>query len=137
MRHQRHAWGNALNVVVAGNYAYVVLWNYGGLRVINVAEPGHARGRDRHLCHAGGDLCGLAIAGSYAYVADWRAAATGDQCGGPRPRPVEVGPTSRRRASDDVAAAGSYAYVAAHEGGMIILRFTGGGHKTYLPLIIH
>ena len=55
------------DVAVAGSYAYVADW-FGGLRVINVANP--AAPIEVGFYDTPGNASGVAVAGSYAYVAD-------------------------------------------------------------------
>lgn len=96
------------DVAVAGSYAYVADY-YGGLRVIDVANPAAPDEVGAH--DTPGSARGVAVAGSYAYVADWD--------GGLRminvansTAPVEVGAYEMPGYAWSVAVAGSYAYVA-------------------------
>ena len=110
--------GNAYDVVVAANYAYVA---DRGRRAASYqrGEPGPAGG-GRFLRHAGYAI-DVAVAGNHAYVVDV-------QRGGLRvinvvdpAKPIEVGFYDTPGDARGVAVAGNYAYVADYRGGLRVI----------------
>ena len=93
----------AMGVTCAGGYAYVV---GGGLQVVDVSTP--ANPTEVGFCDAGGSA--VAVAGDYAYVVNGGGLQVVDVSD--PAHPTEVGSCDALFAND-VAVAGSYAYIAA------------------------
>lgn len=113
--------GMAWAVVVTGNYAYVTDGGH-GLRIIDVSNP--ASPVEAGFYDTPGWAYGLAIADDHAYVADATALRILDVSD--PTAPIEVGFYETPGYTRAVALDGDYAYVADDQGGLVILRFTGG-----------
>ena len=98
----------AIDVAVAGDYAYLACGN-AGLLVVDVSDPEHPR--DVGRCKAPGSAHGVAVAGGYAYVADLDSGLHIINISDPQ-NPYETGCCATAGFGWDVAVAGSYAYVA-------------------------
>ena len=111
--------GDAYDVAVAGNYAYVAD-GWGGLRIINVTDPAAPTRAGSYNTPRNAN--GVAVAGNYAYVADgWgglRIVDVTDQA-----HPSEAGFYDTPGYANSVAVAGNYAYVA-DSGGLRIINVT-------------
>lgn len=64
-----YEWEYALDVAVAGNYAYVADWEGGILRIVDVSDPTTPVTVD--TMRFVGSTTGVAVAGDYAYVETW------------------------------------------------------------------
>lgn len=121
------------DVVVVGNYAYLAD-DMGGLRIINVADPAHPR--EVGFYDDGLVVYAVAVAGNYAYVAG--ADPTFDIINIANPTaPFQVGTFQQRGSgnSDNIALAGSYAYVTNDmsndpSGGLSIINIVDPIHPT-------
>jgi hypothetical protein len=67
---------NAYKVAVAGNYAYVTDSYYGGLSIINIADPTHPQ--LVKFYDLPGQTADITADGNYAYVSTWFSSATPD-----------------------------------------------------------
>lgn len=111
--------GDAQDVFVAGGYAYVADGN-AGLRVIDVSNPAAPVEVGAALVNAHN----VYIADEFAYVtggSSLRVVDVSDPAA-----PTEVGFYDTLRHAYDVHVAEGYVYVADGDGGLVILRFTGG-----------
>ena len=116
--------GGAEGVAVAAGYAYVA--DGYGLRVVDVSDPTNPT--EVGFYDTPGSAHGVAVAGGYAYVTDWQGLRVVDVS--TPSDPTEVGFYDTPGWAEGVAVAGGYAYVADGSGGLLILRFTGGGDTT-------
>jgi len=107
-------------VAVVGGYAYVA--DGRGLRVVDISDPTNPA--EVGFYDTPGYAYDVAVAGGYAYVADGRGLRVVDVSD--PSNPTEVGFYDTPGSAADVAVAGGYAYVADWNGGLLILRFTGG-----------
>jgi len=115
---------DARGVAVAGDYAYVANWY--GLHIINVSNP--VTPTLAGFYDTPGSARGVAVAGNYAYVADGVSLRIIDVS---NPAALtEAGFYDTPGGAYGVAVAGNYTYVADGEGGLFILRFTGGPGPT-------
>lgn len=106
----------ANDVVVVGNYAYVVDGDT-GLHIINVSNPAAPWEVGSH--DTPGAAAGIAVAGNYAYVADFDGLRIFNIAN--PATPWEVGSHDTLADAWDVAVAGNYVYLAnEHEGLRII-----------------
>ena len=124
--------GTVQGVAVVGNYAYITEGggscksSGGGLRIINIANP--ATPFEVGFYDTWGAAHSVAVAGNYAYVgADDRDGGSLYIINVSNPAvPTQAGFYDTPGGAFYVALAGDYAYVADAQGGLLILRYTGG-----------
>jgi len=109
--------GEAFDVAVSGNYAYVAD-GYAGLRVISVVDP--TQPVEIGSFDTPGWARGVAVSGDYAYVADYDSGLQVVSVADPA-RPVQVGHYDAPGLARGVALSGDRAFVAAGVSGLRIL----------------
>lgn len=110
--------GFAVDVAVAGSYAFLADWD-GGLRIVDVSDPTNPS-EVGHIDTPGAAM-GVTVKGSYAYVAD-------GGIGGLRvidvsdpTNPHQTGFTNTPGAALDLVIAGDYVYVADGDSGLRVI----------------
>jgi hypothetical protein len=109
--------GNAQDVAVAGNYAYVAD-GWGGLRVVDITNP--AAPFEVGFYDTPMDAVGVAVSGNYAYVANRYSGLRVVNIANPA-APFEVGFYDTPGFAWGVAVSGNYAYVADWDGGLRVV----------------
>jgi hypothetical protein len=107
--------GDAFDVALAGDYAYVADWD-AGVSVIDVSDPTNPQVVGQY--DTPGLAMGVAVCGAYAYLADGplRIIDVSDPTS-----PVEVAVISTVGFAQGVACAGGHVYVAASAGGLRVI----------------
>ncbi|TKJ41075.1 hypothetical protein CEE37_05255 [candidate division LCP-89 bacterium B3_LCP] len=118
--------GNAQDVAVAGDYAYVVL-NYFGFAIVNVSDPANPR----QMSTLDTPGCGyhIAVSGDYAYEADGSGGLRIFDVSNPL-FPYEVGTCSTPGSARGVALSGDYAFVADWINGLRVIDVSSPNHPT-------
>ena len=113
-------YGEAADVAVAGDYAYVAdgQGTYPGLWIVDVSNPA-APAEAGRITYMMSRAYGVAVAGDYAYVADARGLSIVN-ISNPA-TPVLVGDYDTPASARDVAVSGDYAFVAARTSGLQIV----------------
>jgi hypothetical protein len=110
--------GDARDVAVEGNYAYVAD-RYSGLRIMDISDPTNPALAG--VYNTSGIAYGVTIDGDYAYVSDDDEGVKVIDISDPT-NPIQVGNYDTPGYSYEVAIAGNYAYVADHDdGGLQVL----------------
>ncbi len=112
--------GNATDVAVQGDYAYVAD-DYAGLEVINVSDP--TKPLKCGSCRTGGRALGVAVDGDHVFLADGEGGVQVIDVSDPA-HPVRVGGCDTPGSALDLALRENLVYVADDRAGLAILRIT-------------
>jgi hypothetical protein len=110
--------GEANDVVVSGDYAFVSVGRYGGLRVLDVSDP--VRPVEIGFMETQGDAHAITLHGTNLYLADGRRGLRVIEVSNPA-MPVVIGALQTEGTPMDIAVAGSFAYVVNGETGLSII----------------
>jgi hypothetical protein len=113
--------GEARDILVSGDFAFVSVGRYGGLRVLDVSD--HIRPREIAYVETPGDAHALTMVGSYIFLADGRRGLRVIDVADPS-MPVVIGALQTEGTPLDIAIGGGYAYVANGETGLSIIDIT-------------
>ncbi|MDB9539335.1 Calx-beta domain-containing protein, partial [Anabaenopsis arnoldii] len=109
--------GDAYDVQVVGNYAYLADGN-AGLQIIDISDP--ANPTRTGVYDTSGDAYGVQVVGNYAYVADGNAGLQIIDISNPA-NPTPTGVYDTPGFAGDVEVVGNYAYVAEYQAGLQII----------------
>ncbi len=110
-------WGNAQDVVVVGDLAYVAA-GPSGLQIVDISNPENPEIIGYWDDNPWWDTYGVAVSGDYAYLASdgLRVISVADP-----EHPEEVGYCDTTNYANDVAVSGDYAYIAEDRSGLRVI----------------
>lgn len=117
--------GIARDVLVDGDYAYVAVGQYGGVRMLDVYNP--ILPREVGSYETVGTAKALAKVGQFLFIADGERGMEVLDVTDPS-RPVFISSFNTAGDTQDVAIAGTYAYLACGEGGLVVVDVSNPAH---------
>lgn len=112
--------GCPMDIVVSGNYAYVVTYT-NGLEIIDISKPASPIRAGKYS--EGPDPEGVAVSGDYAYIANRGDGLVIIDISNPS-MPMRIGSYDTEGIAWDVAISGNHAYVADWDNGIVIVDVT-------------